>query len=77
MNGPGQPLSVDLAYLAQRERARPKGIARLVDGRFGLDRILAANAASPQAMEAIRQERRQLRAAAHEAEHRRVREAHS
>lgn len=74
-DGPGQPPMVNVEYAKQRGRSRPKSIARFIDGRFSLDQLLAATASSPEAMQAIRNERRALRdAAAEEADRRLVEE---
>lgn len=74
MRGTGNPVSVDLRYLRQRERAKPQGIGRFVDGRFGLDRIIAATLAEPEALSEIGRARVERLHADRDAERRRVKE---
>ncbi len=68
----GRPVFVDPQALERLARSRPRGIARFIDGRFGLDRILDATRSSPAAMQAINAERVARLHADREAERRRV-----
>lgn len=53
MSGRVHGVSVDVRYYEQRQRSKPRGIGRFVEGKFGLDRIIAATAADSQALDAI------------------------
>ncbi len=70
----GRPVLVDPQSLERLTCSSPRGLDRLIGGRFGLDRILAATAATPEAMQAISKERVERMRADREAERRRVAE---
>jgi hypothetical protein len=75
MSNTGRPVMADVEYAKAMARSRPRSIGRFVDGRFGLDRILQANAAEPEAIQAISKERVERLRAERQAEFTRVDEA--
>jgi hypothetical protein len=75
MSNTGRPVVFDIEYAKAAARSRPKGIGRLVSGRFTLDRILRATATTPEAMAEVGRARVERLHADRNAERRRVREA--
>jgi len=72
MSNTGRPVIADVDYAKAMARSRPRSIGRFVDGRFGLDRILQANASEPEAIQAISKERVERLHADRDAERQRV-----
>src|SRR5690242_668834 len=71
----GRPVLVDPKELERLARSAPRGLARFVDGRFSLDRLIAATRSEPEAMREISAERVARIRADREAERRRVDDA--
>ena len=66
---------IDPQALERMARSRPRGIRRFVGGKFDLDRLVAATATSPGALQEMSRARVERLRNAREAEQRRVADA--